>query len=259
MAYAGKVGAPRARDPHRASMHSFEAAQPSANLHKPHRCSIRAITSSAPALDSGSLRLPHFGDCTHDGQPDSHGHSPISRCASPTSALEAAEALPRDPDAAGVAVVDEDRRAARSAGGRSSTGRRCPSGRTSPAAAAPRSARARRRAASRAGRSSGKLARAGRRRSSYQSACVVNVVSAAGRAPGGRSPRGRAGACAGRRAPARSPSRVPKRQRHAERLAAVEQPLDLGVGLVLGLRVPVAVEGLDERAARRRGRARATS
>ena len=37
------------------------------------------------ALDSGSLRLPHFGDCTHEGQPDLHGHSPISRCASPTS------------------------------------------------------------------------------------------------------------------------------------------------------------------------------
>ena len=40
----------------------------------------------APALASGSLRLPHLGDCTHDGQPDSHGHSAISRCASPTSA-----------------------------------------------------------------------------------------------------------------------------------------------------------------------------
>ena len=95
-----------------ASMHSFEAAQPSANLHKPQRCSIRAITSAAPALDSGSLRLPHLGDCTHDGQPDSHGHSPISRCASPTSASNVAEALRVMPDAARVAVVDEDRRAA---------------------------------------------------------------------------------------------------------------------------------------------------
>ena len=39
-------------------------------------------------------------------------------------------------------------------------------------------------------------------------------------------------------------------QRHAERLAPVEQPLDVGVGLLLGLRVPVAVERRDERAAR---------
>ena len=43
------------------------------------------MSSSAPALASGSLRLPHFGDCTHDGQPRSHGHSEISRCASATS------------------------------------------------------------------------------------------------------------------------------------------------------------------------------
>ena len=47
------------------------------------------MTSTAPRFDSGSLRLPHFGDCTHDGQPLSHGHSVISRCASSTSALEA--------------------------------------------------------------------------------------------------------------------------------------------------------------------------
>ena len=42
------------------------------------RSSMRAMTSSAPGFDSGSLRLPHFGDCTHDGQPDSHGHSVTS-------------------------------------------------------------------------------------------------------------------------------------------------------------------------------------
>ena len=42
-----------------------------------------------PPSTSGSLRLPHFGDCTHDGQPFSHGHSPISRCASSTSASKA--------------------------------------------------------------------------------------------------------------------------------------------------------------------------
>ncbi len=46
---------------------------------------IRRSSSSAPALCSGSLRLPHLGDCTHDGHPDRHGHSPISRRASATS------------------------------------------------------------------------------------------------------------------------------------------------------------------------------
>ena len=51
--------------------------------------SIRPMTSAAPCLESGSLRLPHFGDCTHDGQPLSHGHSEISRCASSTSASKA--------------------------------------------------------------------------------------------------------------------------------------------------------------------------
>ena len=37
------------------------------------------INLTQPSLSSGSLRLPHFGDCTHDGQPDSHGHSLTSR------------------------------------------------------------------------------------------------------------------------------------------------------------------------------------
>jgi hypothetical protein len=46
---------------------------------------MRCINAVEPCLDSGSLRLPHFGDCTHDGHPDSHGHSLTSRCASPTS------------------------------------------------------------------------------------------------------------------------------------------------------------------------------
>ena len=41
--------------------------------------SIDAINLTQPSLSSGSLRLPHFGDCTHDGQPDSHGHSLTSR------------------------------------------------------------------------------------------------------------------------------------------------------------------------------------
>jgi hypothetical protein len=31
--------------------------------------SIRSSTVSAPALSSGSFRFPHFGLCTHEGQP----------------------------------------------------------------------------------------------------------------------------------------------------------------------------------------------
>ena len=46
---------------------------------------MRPISAAEPPLESGSLRLPHFGDCTHDGQPDLHGHSLMSRCASATS------------------------------------------------------------------------------------------------------------------------------------------------------------------------------
>ena len=50
------------------------------------RAAIRLSSSIAPRLFSGSFRLPHFGDCTQDGQPLSHGHSEIRRSASPTSA-----------------------------------------------------------------------------------------------------------------------------------------------------------------------------
>ena len=140
----------------------------------------------APAFDSGSLRLPHFGDCTHDGQPLSHGHSrdqPVARRRRARS--NAQEALARDPDAAGVAVVDEDRRAARSAGARSSTGRRCPSGRTSPAAAARRSASARPRAARRA------AARAGSRRQRSRRQLVPERLRRERRLRAGRAPAGR--------------------------------------------------------------------
>lgn len=45
---------------------------------------ISPISSSAPALCRGSLRLPHLGLCTQEGQPDSQGHSPIRRAASPS-------------------------------------------------------------------------------------------------------------------------------------------------------------------------------
>ena len=35
-------------------------------------------TRIASGLESGSLPLPHFGDCTQDGQPDSQPHSAIA-------------------------------------------------------------------------------------------------------------------------------------------------------------------------------------
>jgi len=47
---------------------------------------ILVSSSVAPPFESGSFRLPHLGDCTHEGQPDSQEHSEISRRASTTSA-----------------------------------------------------------------------------------------------------------------------------------------------------------------------------
>jgi hypothetical protein len=67
------------------------AIRPSDHRHLPppaHRgpdSFIERISSSAPSLCSGSLRLPHLGLCTQEGQPDSQGHSAISRSASPSS------------------------------------------------------------------------------------------------------------------------------------------------------------------------------
>ena len=69
--------------------------------------------ATAPALSRGSLRLPHLGDCTHDGQPvvARAGRDHLER------GLEVApaggEAELGDAGAAGVAVVDHDRRPAR--------------------------------------------------------------------------------------------------------------------------------------------------
>ena len=55
--------------------------------------SIRSSSARAPALDSGSLRLPHFGDCTHEGQPLAHGHSAISAVRVAAQLLEALKAV----------------------------------------------------------------------------------------------------------------------------------------------------------------------
>ncbi len=58
--------------------------RPSPLAHPGSKPFIDRISSSAPCLCSGSLRLPHLGLCTQEGQPDSHGHSAISRSASPS-------------------------------------------------------------------------------------------------------------------------------------------------------------------------------
>ncbi|MCZ4494817.1 MAG: hypothetical protein JWP53_3748, partial [Conexibacter sp.] len=57
------------------ALRSFAAAR----VELPYRSSMRCNISAAPAFASGSFRLPHFGDCTHDGQPDWHRHSLMSR------------------------------------------------------------------------------------------------------------------------------------------------------------------------------------
>src|SRR3954467_1020318 len=40
--------------------------------------STRSSQVIAPALSSGSLPLPHLGDCTHDGQPIGHPQALIA-------------------------------------------------------------------------------------------------------------------------------------------------------------------------------------
>jgi hypothetical protein len=92
LAFSGRVGSrPLKLGRYRTT---FTATDPSRNRSVPRRiyfrvvsgaaASIRDISSREPSLDSGSLRFPHLGDCTHDGQPSRHGHSAIRRCASPT-------------------------------------------------------------------------------------------------------------------------------------------------------------------------------
>ena len=67
---------------------------------------------TAPALSSGSLPLPHLGDCTHDGQPVRHSHD-VDRLAGRAQPVgERVVAALGEPGAAGVPVVDEDRRPA---------------------------------------------------------------------------------------------------------------------------------------------------
>ena len=92
---------------------SEPAGRRRATLRHPPRppASIRRRSVSAPALSRNSLRLPHFGDWTQEGSPRRTGSRRAgARVADP--ALELVVAALSDPDAARVAVVDEDRRAA---------------------------------------------------------------------------------------------------------------------------------------------------
>ncbi len=72
---------------------------------------MRSRSSRAPALSSGSLRLPHFGLCTHEGQPAAHGQRCRRRAVSSTQSRKRSKPRSVIPTPAGMAVVDEDRRA----------------------------------------------------------------------------------------------------------------------------------------------------
>lgn len=45
--------------------------------------STASNTRTAPAFESGSLPLPHFGECTHDGQPRSQTHEAMASRVAP--------------------------------------------------------------------------------------------------------------------------------------------------------------------------------
>ena len=56
---------------------------------------------SAPSLSSISFRLPHFGLCTHDGQPSEHGQPSSMRAVSstqPSKALKPRSVMPTPPE-----------------------------------------------------------------------------------------------------------------------------------------------------------------
>ncbi len=76
-----RIDSARGRRPAR----SWNAPDARSRRDRPYAVSMRVSSSRAPFLASGSFRFPHFGDCTHEGQPFSHGHSAISRMASRTS------------------------------------------------------------------------------------------------------------------------------------------------------------------------------
>ena len=64
------------------------------------------------ALSSGLLRLPHFGDCTHEGHPVSHGHDEIASRVAVSQSRACVEAVFGEAGAARVAIMDEHRQLA---------------------------------------------------------------------------------------------------------------------------------------------------
>ena len=57
---------------------ALEALRDVLRLSPTRRPRIAASSDAAPCLSSGSLPLPHFGDCTHEGHPREHGHCVIA-------------------------------------------------------------------------------------------------------------------------------------------------------------------------------------
>jgi len=76
----GLTAAPRSADP--------ETTRPEAQS-----CASAARSASstrtAAVFASGSLPLPHLGDCTHDGQPASHAHIAITSRVAPSQSAAA--------------------------------------------------------------------------------------------------------------------------------------------------------------------------
>ena len=73
---------------------------------------MRRSNAIAAALSRYSFQLPHFGDCTHDGQPSSHGHAATRSSVARACRVGRVERELGDAGAARVAVVHEDRRLA---------------------------------------------------------------------------------------------------------------------------------------------------
>src|SRR5581483_809355 len=64
------------------------------------KSTARRRNVSAPALSSMSLRLPHFGLWTHEGQPSAHGQPASSRAVSaaqPSNCSKPRSAMPTPP------------------------------------------------------------------------------------------------------------------------------------------------------------------
>ena len=76
----------------------------------PRNATVKSRT--APSLSSGSLPLPHFGDCTQDGQPSSHSQAAMASRVAVSHSTAARVAPLGEARAAGMPVVDEDRRRA---------------------------------------------------------------------------------------------------------------------------------------------------